>query len=234
MIGRHGTATSAGELGRAVVAGQERPERDQQRDHGQRGARLERQVGGRQRHRGADHAAEGPGAVERRQDRPPVAVLEGDRLHVGAGVDDAQAEAVERDAADVEAHRRGQAEGGHRRPRRRAGRRAAAARCPCASRAPRRPRSRLRRAGSSSAGSATAGRRRCPTVLELRQPGGQAEEDQALGEEAGRDGQRGSVRCPWARMVARPGSTVGRFGENACRGAGTARRFPEHDGPRGR
>ena len=65
------------------------------------GRPSKRKVGGREGDRRADHATERPGAVERRQDRPAIAVLEGDGLHVGGGVDHA-----ERDAVEARARRR--------------------------------------------------------------------------------------------------------------------------------
>ena len=135
----------------------------------------------------------GPGAVERRQDRPAVAVLERHRLHVGAGVDHAEPDAVAGHAGDED------------------GRRSAPARAPAPLTATSSSPIRSSRALSLALGealghdrarageqdhhqqeAATArARERSQRSWKSGQPRGQADEDQPLGQEAGGGGRAG-------------------------------------------
>ena len=95
-------------------APQERAEADQQRHQGHQPGGLPRQSRRGQRERRADDAAHGPPAVEGRQDRPPVAMLQRHRLHVAGRVDHPEADAVRRQAGDQ--HPEGRREHQHRHP----------------------------------------------------------------------------------------------------------------------
>ena len=90
----------AGGDDRLLCASQERREDHRQRQHCHHGGDRQGQVPGGQREDRAEHAAQRPGAVERRQDRPVVEVLEGDRLHVRGRVDGTECDAVDRHRGD--------------------------------------------------------------------------------------------------------------------------------------
>ena len=152
--------------------------------------------------------------MEGRQDRPVVAVLQGHRLHVGGGVDDAQPHAVDRHARDEHGP---VGSGGEHRDRDR----------------------QQAQAGAQQGGAVAALRQRLgdhradagqqhhhqqqarqpqlgevPPVGEVRQPGGQADEDQPLGPEGRRGGHPG---------VAQPRGPAGCLGRRRAHGAIVAR-----------
>ena len=112
---RQGTSSRGG---RRPPAGRRRSRRRQRRDEQPEGDDAERQQAGEQAQPGhrdrddrGDDAAGGPGAVEGRQDGPAVAVLDGHRLHVGGGVDDPEAQAVDGQPGDEDASLRGRRDG---------------------------------------------------------------------------------------------------------------------------
>ena len=176
----------------------------------------------------------GPGAVERRQDRPAVAVLERDRLHVGAGVDDAQPHAVHRHP--------GHDEHGHDGASVATGTATAIAirPSPQRSRAALSLRSASRSASteptpasstiiSSSADSSSS--ERSQRSREVRQPGGQADEHEALGQRSAAATASRARDDAMGRIVARRrragswsgGQTRGVSTPARCGWSGTAR-----------
>ena len=130
--------------------------------------------------------------MERRQDRPAVQVLHGDRLHVGGGVHGAQRDAVPGQGGDEHRLVTGQREHGH------GGRDPEQAR-PQDHRAVDALAGRLGKHGAQARQQhhhqqeqGERGVAVTPMVLHVGQPGGQADEHEALGEEAGRAGPAGA------------------------------------------
>ena len=135
--------------------------------------------------------AERPGSVERRQDRAPEAVLQRDGLHVRRGVDHTERDAVQRERGRERHEHRCQRDDRHGHRDQATGRPGAPRRCRCAWPPSRRPASPRPRAAPSSAAGPTSRPTRATTSPARRQPGGEADEDQSLREEAGRGGGTG-------------------------------------------
>jgi hypothetical protein len=128
-----------------------------------------------EREGGGDQPADGPGAVEGRQDRPGVLVLEGDGLHVDGGVDHAERHAVAGDGHREHGHvRRQVATGTVTAVPSRAARSGSADPNLGASRSATRCRRRPAGPAEQQQRQLDLGQR--PAVRERRQPGGQADE----------------------------------------------------------
>ncbi len=191
MIGRHGTCTTGASVTGLLGPPEERRERDDEREDRDHAGGGDRQVTHGQGDGRAEEAAQRPRAVERREDRPVVEVLERHRLHVGGRVDRAERHAVHRHRGDEDGLVRSDREDRH------------------GHRDPEQPGAQEHGAVDAAAGglggdAAQPGEQHhhqqqqregrvavVPVVLHLRQPGGQADEDEALGEEAGGRGAAG-------------------------------------------
>jgi len=129
--------------------------------------------------------------VERRQDRPAVAVLQRHRLHVGAGVDDAEPDAVPRDAGDED--RRARREAQHRHgdgDQEQPGPQEHGA-VAALGQGLRHDRAGARQQDHHQQDQRQRDVGQVPLVLEVREPRGQAEQDQTLGRETGGGGGTG-------------------------------------------
>ncbi len=199
--------------GAGSFVGEVREGAGRQRYDGQQRHPAQVEVGGGQCQGGGDQSADGPGAVERRQDRPRVAVLERDGLHVDDGVDDAEGHAVPAHGDREDRHLRGQCGGrdrdrdaDQRRPQQHRG--AESRGEPFGGQG---ADAREEHQAEEEQGQLELGQG--PLVGELRQPGGQADEHEALGREGAGDGEPGPAE-------GRLGDDTRRHGPHRGRSAG--------------
>ena len=191
MIRRHGTSRDSpvGARRSRVTKGAASAASGQHEQRQQRGA--ERDPGGGEGDERGDDAARGPEGMEGRQDRAAVEVLDRHRLHVARRVDEAEPDAVGREAGHEDGEgrgdeERGEAQGRETRPSRTT---TALEDRPATTSATTDPAPASSTTMSSRPLTASSSRR--PAVLDLGQAGRQGDEEQALDEEGGAGGEAG-------------------------------------------